>query len=110
MDHRLNISMHALAKFCQKWKIDKLGVFGSVLREDFKSESDLDFLVTFSLDADWGMLDHVAMQQELEKLSGRKVDLITEKALNRSHNWIRQREIRETVSQIYPVQEIVHAP
>jgi hypothetical protein len=56
------------------------------------------------------MLDHVAMQQELEQLSGRKVDLVTEKALNRSNNWIRQREIRETVNQIYPAQETVHVP
>ncbi|MBT3601711.1 MAG: hypothetical protein HOE48_08460 [Candidatus Latescibacteria bacterium] len=110
MEHRLNISIDALTGFCQKWDIDKLGVFGSVLREDFKPESDLDFLVAFSQDADWGMLDHVAMQQELEQLSGRKVDLVTEKALNRSNNWIRQREIRETVNQIYPAQETVHVP
>ena len=55
MEHRLNISIDALTGFCQKWDIDKLGVFGSVLREDFKPESDLDFLVVFSQDADWGM-------------------------------------------------------
>ena len=110
MEDRLNISMDALTEFCQKWKINKLGAFGSVLREDFQSESDLDFLVAFSQDADWSVLDHVAMQQELEQLSGRKVDLVTEKALNRSNNWIRQKEIRETVNQVYPVQEIAHVP
>jgi len=106
--HPLNISIEALSKFCQKWHIEKMSLFGSALRDDFKPESDLDFLVSFLDAADWGMLDHIAMKQELECLSGRNVDLVTENGLNRSANWIRQREIRQTAQQIYPVEEIAH--
>jgi len=108
MYQRLNISKESLVEFCQKWKIDNLSVFGSVLRDDFNSNSDIDFLVAFEQDADWSLFDHVAMREELQKLIGRQIDLLTEKALANSANWIRQKEIQETASQIYPVMESVH--
>ena len=108
MYQRLNISKESLVEFCQKWKIDKLSVFGSILRDDFNSESDIDFLVTFKRDADWSLFDHVGMREELQNLIGRQVDLLTEKALANSGNWIRQKEIQETASQIYPVMESVY--
>ena len=54
-----------LEEFCRRWKIAELRVFGSALREDFRPESDLDLLVSFVPDADWSLLDHVAMEGEL---------------------------------------------
>lgn len=49
--------------FCKKWKIGELAFFGSGLRDDFREDSDLDFLATFSPNVAWGLLDHAAMER-----------------------------------------------
>ncbi|MFM8300126.1 MAG: hypothetical protein ACKN9A_17535 [Microcystis aeruginosa] len=49
----------------------------------------------------WGLLEFSRMKRELENLLGRKVDLLTKKSIEQSHNWIRQREILETAQVIY---------
>jgi predicted nucleotidyltransferase len=59
-------------------------VFGSALRRDFRPDSDLDLLVRFATDADWSLLDHVAMEEELAGIVARKVDLVSERAIERS--------------------------
>ncbi len=91
----------AIAAFCQRWKIAELAVFGSVLREDFGPESDVDVLVTFEQDAGWGLLDKIGIAQELESSLGRRVDFITRRAIERSRNPIRRRAILETARVIY---------
>jgi predicted nucleotidyltransferase len=90
-----------IAAFCRRWHIRELAVFGSALREDFGPRSDLDILVTFEPDVEWSLLDHVRMQQELEVLLGRAVDLVSKRAVERSHNWIRRREILDTAQVVY---------
>ncbi|MEM3421860.1 MAG: nucleotidyltransferase domain-containing protein [Candidatus Hadarchaeum sp.] len=91
-----------VAQFCQRWKIKELAVFGSVLREDFGSESDIDIIVTFDSDADWSLLDHIRMQRELQKIFRRDVDLVTKRAVERSQNWLRRKEILKTAFVIFP--------
>ncbi len=81
--------------------IAELAVFGSVLGPDFKSDSDVDMLVTFAADARWSLLDHVRMQDALSDLLGRKVDLVSRKGIERSRNYIRRRAILETSEVIY---------
>jgi predicted nucleotidyltransferase len=76
-------------------------LFGSVLREDFRPDSDIDVLVSFQDSVSWGLLEFSRMKRELENLLGRKVDLLTKKSIEQSHNWIRQREILETAQVIY---------
>jgi predicted nucleotidyltransferase len=98
-----------IAKFCRRWKIRELALFGSALRDDFGPESDLDILVTFATDADWGMLDHVQMQQELQALLQRNVDFISKRALERSRNWLRRQEILNTAQVLFSEQEAIHA-
>jgi len=71
-------------------------VFGSALRSDFRPDSDLDLLVTFAPEAQWSLLDHAAMQDELTELVGRKVDLVSRRAIERSENWIRRDAILST--------------
>ena len=88
-------------KFCKNWKINELALFGSILRDDFRPDSDIDVLVTFGSNADWSLFDHVKMQQELENILGRKVDLVSKRAIEHSHNWIRRQEILETAKIIY---------
>lgn len=85
-----------LVAFCQRWKIRELAVFGSVLRDDFSPQSDIDILVTFADDADWSLFDHVRMEQELESLLNRKVDLLTKSAVEQSTNPIRRNSILRT--------------
>jgi predicted nucleotidyltransferase len=54
----VTIPMDEITKFCQRWKIRELALFGSALRDDFSPDSDLDILVTFDADAEWGLFDH----------------------------------------------------
>jgi uncharacterized protein len=56
----------ALRAFCQRWQINELSLFGSVLREDFGPDSDIDVLVSFAEDAPWSLMDEVEMVDELE--------------------------------------------
>lgn len=97
----ISLSREQISDFCQRWKVLELALFGSVLREDFRSDSDVDMLVTFAPDAEWSLLDHVQMEEELGSIIGRKVDLISRRAIERSKNWIRRQEILETAEVIY---------
>jgi hypothetical protein len=77
----LTIRDGPLADFCRRWKLRELSVFGSVLRDDFTADSDIDVLVSFEPDAPWSLFDLVSMQQELTTLLDRPVDLVEEGAL-----------------------------
>ncbi len=70
-----------LGDFCRKWQVRELSLFGSALREDFRDDSDVDVLVSFEPHAAWSLLDLVTMQEELEALVGRHVDLVEQEAL-----------------------------
>ncbi|GBD96358.1 MAG TPA: nucleotidyltransferase [Nitrospirae bacterium] len=97
----LDIPKEKITDFCKHWKITEFALFGSVLREDFSPESDLDVLVTFAPDARWSLLDHVEMQDELKIIFGRNVDLISKRGIERSRNYIRRKEIIESAEVIY---------
>jgi len=101
----IEIPRENIADFCRKWKIVELRLFGSVLRDDFRPDSDVDILVTFSRDAQWSLLDHVAMEQEATAIFGRKVDLVSRKAIERSENYIRRKAILETAQPYYVARE-----
>jgi predicted nucleotidyltransferase len=97
----VDLSEEQISDFCRRWRITEFALFGSVLRDDFDAESDLDILVAFASDADWSLLDHVQMEQELEALLGRKVDLLSRRSVERSRNWLRRKEILDTAEVIY---------
>jgi predicted nucleotidyltransferase len=61
----------------------------------------VDVLVAFSPEANWGLLDHLRMEQELVALLNRKVDLVTKRAVEQSRNWVRRQEILSTAEVIY---------
>lgn len=98
-----------IAQFCQRWLIRELALFGSVLRDDLRPDSDVDVLVTFSTEANWGLLDHVQMQQELEAILGRRVDLISTRALEHSRNWMLRNEILNTAETLFSQREATYA-
>ena len=97
----VDIPKKQMADFCQRWHISELALFGSVLRDDFAPDSDLDVLVTFAPGAEWSLLDHVRMEQELAGLLGRKVDLLSKRAVEQSSNWILRQEILGTAEVVY---------
>ena len=99
--HPISLERESIEGFCGRWKVTELSVFGSVLRDDFHPGSDIDILVSFSPDADWSLLDHVAMRDELGEILGRKVDLVTRRAVERSRNWIRRKEILDSAQPLY---------
>jgi predicted nucleotidyltransferase len=82
-----------LAKFCRRWKVTELALFGSALRQDFHADSDIDLLVTFEPEATHSLFDLVAMQFELEEIFRRKVDLVERRAVEQSENYIRRNHI-----------------
>lgn len=96
-------AIEKIAEFCQRWKIQEFYLFGSVLRDDFRPESDIDVMVKFTPDARWG-LKFVTMNLELEEIFQRKVDFISKKGIERSDNWIIREEILNTAKLMY-VQE-----
>jgi len=78
---RINVPRHSVEAFCSKWRIVEFAFFGSVLREDFGPDSDVDVLVTFALDSHWSAFDIVDMIDELKGIFGRDVDLVEKDAI-----------------------------
>ena len=101
MFDRATLAQHDLTAFCQRWKISRLWLFGSALRDDFHANSDIDLLVEFERDAAWSLLDHVEIEQELSDLLGRPVDLVTRRAVEQSTNNIRRDAILKSAELIY---------
>jgi predicted nucleotidyltransferase len=81
MKTAIPINLERVTAFCCKWKIAEFSLFGSVLRSDFRPESDVDILVNFTPEADWSLLDRVEMVDELKTIFGRDVDLVEEAGL-----------------------------
>jgi len=81
MSPKIQIDLEKIATFCRKWKITEFAVFGSVLREDFRPDSDVDVMVSFEQNAGWSLLDIVEMKDELELVLGREVDLVEKGAV-----------------------------
>ena len=93
---RLPLDEKKLGDFCRKWMISELAVFGSVLRDDFGPESDVDFLVSFAQESHWSLFDQIHMQDELSEIVGRPVDFVTREGVESSRNYIRRRAILES--------------
>jgi predicted nucleotidyltransferase len=99
---KVSIPDQTLQDFCRKWKVIEFALFGSVLRDDFRPDSDVDVLVTFEPDAHWGLIDFCRMEDGLEAMFGRRVDIVTRRSIEQSENYIRRRAILENL-------EVLHA-
>lgn len=98
---RLGLASQEIANFCRRWGITKLALFGSILREDFRADSDIDLLITFAPNARQGLLTLAKIKHELEFRLNRPIDLVPEASVQASDNWIRQQEILSTAQTIY---------
>ena len=90
-----------IAAFCQRWEIVEMDVFGSVLREDFRADSDIDLLVEFAPGTVWSLFELSRADHELTRVLGRQVDLVEKSAVELSSNWIRRRSILESARRVY---------
>jgi predicted nucleotidyltransferase len=90
-----------IVDFCQRWRVVEFSLFGSALREDFHSGSDIDVLVTFAPNTRVSLFDLVDMEDELKNVFGREVDLIEKESILRSENYIRRKNILENTKVIY---------
>ncbi len=98
---RIPIDRAQIEVFCKKWKIVELSFFGSVLRDDFGPESDVDVLVNFEPHPGWTLFDWVVMAEELEGILGRRVDIATRRSIESSENYLLRRAILQSTRQIY---------
>ena len=93
---RLPLPLGVIEAFCQKWRIEELALFGSVLRDDFSAESDVDILVTFSPESRLSLWDFTEMREELEGILHRQVDLVSKGGLRnpfRRHEILNSRQV-----------------
>lgn len=97
----IDLPYDALEDYCRRWKINKLELFGSILREDFGPDSDVDFLVTFDPASRLSLFDLVHAEDELTSIVGRPVDLVERGPIEKSRNWIRRKSILESARTIY---------
>ena len=95
---RIPLSLERVPAFCQRWLVVEFAVFGSVLRDDFGPDSDVDVLVSFSPNATWGLGELAEMREELEQLFDREVDLVEKEALR---NPFRRHAILTTRQVVY---------
>ena len=98
----IDIDPNKIAEFSRKWKITEFALFGSVLRDDFGPDSDIDVLLTYDSHAHWSLFDLLTIEDELADMFGRKVDVITRPGIERSRNTRRRQEILSTA-------EVIHA-
>ena len=101
MNTQIDIPKDEIAAFCERWQLAELALFGSVLRDDFGPESDVDVLVRFDPKARPTLLDLARMQDELTRLLGRQADLVERAAVEASQNYIRRESILNSAETIY---------
>ncbi|MEN6357793.1 MAG: nucleotidyltransferase domain-containing protein [Armatimonadota bacterium] len=101
MSARISIDHEKLVEFCKRWSITELALFGSVLRDDFRPESDVDVLVKFAPEARYNLFDMVRMQDDLSTILGREVDLVEREDVERSENYIRRKHILNNMEDVY---------
>ena len=80
-DQDLNEATQLFIELCRQWQITEFTIFGSLLRPDFKVSSDIDCLITFMESAPWGLFEIVTLQDELQELFGRKIDITEKRSL-----------------------------
>ena len=101
MNARIDVPSDRIADFCRRWQITDLALFGSVLRDDFGPDSDVDVLAGFREGARHTLFDLDDMELELKEIFGLKVDLVSRRGLEASRNYMRRNSILKSAQVIY---------
>ena len=88
----IKLPVESVAEVCRRYRVKELSVFGSAVRGDMRADSDIDVMVEFEPDARIGLLKFMSLGEDLERLFGRKVDLVTKRGLK---PWVRPNVLRE---------------
>ena len=97
----IEISLERIQKFCDRWQVIEFALFGSVLREDFRPDSDIDVIVRFDPKAHRTFADLEDMEVELATIFNREVDVVTRNGIENSRNYLRRQEILSSARVIY---------
>ena len=98
---KIAVPPQKIADICHRWKVTEFSLFGSVLRDDFRPDSDVDVLVTFAPNSRVSLFSLVQMEDELKNLFGRDVDLVERAAIEKSENYIRRKSILSNAQVVY---------
>jgi predicted nucleotidyltransferase len=98
MSPKVRFDRQKVAELCRRYGVSELALFGSVLRDDFRADSDVDVLVSFGPDAHPSLLELVELREDLKDLFGREVDLVERAGLR---NPFRRRAILSTAEVVY---------
>lgn len=101
MIQHIDLHRENIAAFCKRWGIQELALFGSVLRDDFSPDSDVDLLITVPENRRLKLADLLQMQAELEDILGREVDLGTRRSVEEDENYLRRQAVLESAQVIY---------
>ena len=110
MNHiAIDLPMEKIAEFCDRWQVTEFALFGSVLRDDFRPDSDIDVMVQFHPEAHPTLFDLTHMEDELKVLFQRDVDLVTRKGIETSRNYLRRKAILSSTQVIYGARSSISA-
>jgi hypothetical protein len=98
MSPRVRFEHRRLADLCRRYRVSELALFGSVVRDDFRPDSDVDVLVTFAPDAHVNLFDMADLRAELVRILGREVDLVEKPGLR---NPFRRKAILREAEVVY---------
>jgi predicted nucleotidyltransferase len=98
---RIPLDMEKIKAFCQKWKIVEFSLFGSVLTDDFRPDSDVDVMVEFAPDTKITFFDLTDIEDELEQLLVHRVDIVTKRSIVNSENYLMRRSILSNTRTLY---------
>ncbi len=97
----IDLPMELIKEFCHRWEIQEFALFGSVLRDDFTEDSDIDILVSFNSNSHPTLFDLVKMENELKIIFNREIDLVSKRGIENSRNYLRRQEILHSYQVIY---------
>lgn len=96
--HDIPLPLSKIEAFCQRWHIKEMALFGSVLRQDFRPDSDVDVLISFGPENRLTLANRLDMMDELAEIFGRRVDLVDKRHIR---NPFRKHAILKTKKVIY---------
>ena len=99
--NNIKLPIDEIKSFCDRYKVIEFALFGSVLRKDFRSDSDIDVMVQFHPQATPTFYNLEEMEAELKTIFNRKVDLVTRQGIESSRNYLRRQEILSSAKVIY---------
>ncbi len=105
----IDLPMEVIAQFCDRWQVTEFALFGSVVRDDFRPDSDIDVMVQFHPEAHPTFSSLDQMEAELKTIFHREIDLITRQGIETSRNYLRRQEILSSAQVIYAKGSSIHA-